>query len=85
MNYDVIIVGAGPAGLFSAYYLSENSDLNVLVIEKGKHSLKRKCPNHNTQICAGCDPCNILTGVGGAGLYSDGKLNFWNGTGTQWQ
>jgi uncharacterized FAD-dependent dehydrogenase len=76
MNYDVIIVGAGPAGLFSAYYLSKNSDLNVLVIEKGKHSLKRKCPNHNTQICAGCDPCNILTGVGGAGLYSDGKLNF---------
>ncbi len=76
MNYDVIIVGAGPAGLFSAYYLAESSDLNVLVLEKGKHSLKRKCPNHNTQICAGCDPCNILTGVGGAGLYSDGKLNF---------
>jgi uncharacterized protein len=76
MNYDVIIVGAGPAGLFSAYYLAENSDLNVLVLEKGKHSLKRKCPNHNTQKCAGCDPCNILTGVGGAGLYSDGKLNF---------
>jgi uncharacterized FAD-dependent dehydrogenase len=76
MNYDVIIVGAGPAGLFSAYYIAENSNLNVLILEKGKHSLKRKCPNHNTQICAGCDPCNILTGVGGAGLYSDGKLNF---------
>ncbi len=76
MGYDVIIVGAGPAGLFSAYYLAENSNLDILVIEKGKSSLKRKCPNHNTQVCAGCDPCNILTGVGGAGLYSDGKLNF---------
>jgi len=76
MSYDVIIVGAGPAGLFSAYFLAENSNLKVLVLEKGKHSLKRKCPNHNTQKCVGCDPCNILAGVGGAGLYSDGKLNF---------
>ncbi|MCD4743247.1 MAG: FAD-dependent oxidoreductase [Desulfobacteraceae bacterium] len=76
MNYDVIIVGAGPAGLFAAYFLAENSNLKVLILEKGKPSLKRKCPNLNTQHCAGCDPCNILTGVGGAGLYSDGKLNF---------
>jgi flavin-dependent dehydrogenase len=44
MNYDVIIVGGGPAGLFSAYYLSEHSDKRVLLIEKGKLPQKRNCP-----------------------------------------
>ncbi len=74
-NYDVIIVGGGPAGLFAAYYLAEHSKLSVLLIEKGKAPLKRKCPikNHG---CIKCRPCNILCGIGGAGLFSDGKLNF---------
>lgn len=76
MTYDVIIVGGGPAGLFAAFHLIENSNLRVLMIEKGKAPLKRKCPNHNLQKCIQCDPCNILSGIGGAGLYSDGKLNF---------
>ena len=76
MKYDVIIVGGGPAGLFAAYHLTEYSKLKVLLIEKGKNPLERKCPNHNLQKCIQCDPCNILSGVGGAGLYSDGKLNF---------
>ncbi len=76
MVYDVIIVGGGPAGLFAACYLLEHSNLKVLLIEKGRDSLKRKCPNHNLQKCTQCKPCNILSGIGGAGLYSDGKLNF---------
>lgn len=74
--YDVIIVGGGPAGLFAAYQLMEYSSMKVLLIERGKSPLKRKCPNHNLQQCTHCDPCNILSGIGGAGLYSDGKLNF---------
>jgi uncharacterized FAD-dependent dehydrogenase len=73
--FDVIIVGGGPAGLFAAYYLGEHTKLNVLVIEKGKPSLKRKCPIKDGG-CIQCKPCNILCGIGGAGLFSDGKLNF---------
>ena len=73
--YDIIIVGGGPAGLFAAYYLCENSDLRVLLIDKGKAPLKRTCPIGETG-CIRCHPCNILCGIGGAGLFSDGKLNF---------
>ena len=74
-SYDVIIIGGGPAGLFAAYYLSKHSNLDILVVEKGKPSLKRKCPIKDSG-CIQCKPCNILCGIGGAGLFSDGKLNF---------
>ncbi|EMG37024.1 FAD-dependent dehydrogenase [Desulfocurvibacter africanus PCS] len=75
-NFDVIIVGGGPAGLFSAWYFAEHSNLNVLVLEKGKGPKSRKCPISEWTYCTKCKPCNILCGIGGAGLFSDGKLNF---------
>ncbi len=74
-DFDVIIVGGGPAGLFGAYYLAENSKLSVLLLDKGNAPLKRKCPIKENG-CMKCKPCNILCGIGGAGLFSDGKLNF---------
>lgn len=75
-KYDVIIVGGGPAGLFAAYYLCEHTDYQVLLIEKGKGPLERKCPVKNDHECVKCKPCDILCGIGGAGLFSDGKLNY---------
>ena len=77
MNYDVIIVGAGPAGLFSAYELiTNNSNLKILLLDEGKFASKRMCPMNKTKKCLNCKPCNILSGYGGAGTFSDGKLNF---------
>ena len=75
-SYDVIIVGGGPAGLFAAYYLAIQSNLRVLLLEKGKPPHKRQCPINETGECMKCQPCQILSGIGGAGLFSDGKLNF---------
>jgi len=75
-SFDVIVVGGGPAGLFAAYWLSLHSDLTVLLLEKGKAPGKRRCPIKGRADCVKCSPCNILSGIGGAGLFSDGKLNF---------
>jgi uncharacterized protein len=74
--HEVIIVGAGPAGLFAAHHLLENSDCSVLLLEKGADVDKRFCPIKDNLDCKHCSPCNILSGVGGAGLFSDGKLNY---------
>ena len=76
MFYDVIIIGAGPAGLFSALELVNNSNLKILIVDKGKDIEHRKCPSITEfQRCWKCSPCNILCGLGGAGGLSDGKLN----------
>ncbi|MGN1372336.1 MAG: NAD(P)/FAD-dependent oxidoreductase [Candidatus Coprovivens sp.] len=78
MKYDVIIIGAGPAGLFSAYELiSKNKDLKIAVLDKGFRVKNRTCPMNKLGIpCQNCNPCAILAGYGGAGTFSDGKLNF---------
>lgn len=79
MQYDVVIVGAGPAGLFAAYELSEkNKNLKILLLDKGKFAENRVCPMNKKKDgkCLNCNPCSILSGYGGAGTFSDGKLNF---------
>lgn len=75
-DYDVVIVGGGPAGLMAAYWLGEHSKLRVLLVEKGLMPHQRKCPMSEGHRCRNCTPCQILNGIGGAGLFSDGKLNF---------
>lgn len=75
---DVVIVGAGPAGLFAAYELiSSNPKLKITLIDEGFFAKNRQCPmNAKKTPCANCNPCNIMAGFGGAGTFSDGKLNF---------
>ena len=74
MKYDVIIVGAGPAGIFSALELTEKTNLNVLILDRGPDIDKRKCPSSRGFECVHCEPCSVLSGWGGSGAYSDGKL-----------
>ena len=76
--YDVIIVGAGPAGLFAAYELiTKNKNLKVAVLDRGNSVKTRVCPMNKLGVpCQNCNPCNILSGYGGAGTFSDGKLNY---------
>ena len=81
MNYDVIIIGAGPGGIFSAYELVNlNPRLKVAVFEAGHALSKRHCPIDGEKIksCIGCKSCSIMSGFGGAGAFSDGKYNITN-------
>ena len=76
--YDVVIIGAGPAGLFTAYELIEkNSKLKIAILDRGSNVDSRVCPMNKLGVpCKNCNPCAILSGYGGAGTFSDGKLNF---------
>ena len=81
MNYDVIIIGAGPGGIFAAYELvQQKPELKVAVFEAGHALNKRRCPIDGKKIktCISCKSCSIMSGFGGAGAFSDGKYNITN-------
>lgn len=75
-HYDVLIIGAGPSGIFCAYELiNKRPDMKIMIIEKGRPIEDRVCPKRVTKVCVGCKPCSITTGFAGAGAFSDGKLS----------
>ena len=79
--YDVVIIGAGPGGIFTAYELiQKRPELKVAVFEAGKELEKRKCPIDGKKVksCINCPSCSIMNGFGGAGAFSDGKYNITN-------
>lgn len=79
--YDVIIIGAGPGGIFSAYeLLQKKPDLRIAVFEAGHALVDRRCPIDGDKVkpCIGCKCCSIMSGFGGAGAFSDGKYNITN-------
>ena len=81
MRYDIMIIGAGPGGIFSAYEMVKlDSSLKIAVIEAGHQLEKRICPIDGKKIksCINCDSCAIMRGFGGAGAFSDGKYNITN-------
>ncbi|MDO5328848.1 MAG: NAD(P)/FAD-dependent oxidoreductase [Coriobacteriia bacterium] len=81
MNYDVLIIGAGPGGIYSAYELiNKNPDLKIAVFDTGCELKKRRCPIDGKKVktCINCKTCAIMNGFGGAGAFSDGKYNITN-------
>ncbi len=81
MDYDIIIIGAGPGGIFSAYELMKlKPELKVAVFEAGNELSRRKCPIDGVKVksCVKCKTCAIMSGFGGAGAFSDGKYNITN-------
>lgn len=75
-RYDIVIVGAGPAGIFTALELKTRApELSVLLVDEGLTIDRRVCPARKTGRCVHCEPCNIMSGWSGAGAFSDGKLS----------
>ncbi len=74
MKYDIIIVGAGPAGIFAALEIAEQTDFTILMLDRGPDINQRRCPASRGFECVHCEPCLLLSGWGGAGAFSDGKL-----------
>ena len=75
-KYDVVVVGSGPAGIFTVLELLKNNDkLEILMLDEGRNIKTRRCPKSKTKKCVNCKPCNISSGFGGAGAFSDGKLS----------
>lgn len=75
-KYDVVIIGCGPSGIFTALELLKNNNkTKILMLDEGRSIKTRKCPKAKTQKCVDCRPCNISSGFGGAGAFSDGKLS----------
>ena len=88
-HYDVVIIGAGPGGIFAAWELHDKAPaLKVAVLEAGGPLSERRCPIDGDRIrtCVGCKTCSIMSGFGGAGAFSDGKYNITNDFGgTLWE
>ena len=89
MKYDVVVIGAGPGGIFTAYELAAaERGLKIAVLELGRPLEQRKCPIDGKKIrsCVKCPVCSIMSGFGGAGAFSDGKYNITNQFGgTLWE
>ena len=84
MKYDIIIIGAGPGSIYSAYELVKgNPSLRIALFEAGHALEKRHCPIDGEKVksCIGCKSCSIMSGFGGAGAFSDGKYNITNSFG----
>ena len=80
-DYDVVIIGAGPGGIFAAYELTQKkTSLRIAVLEAGHPLEKRRCPIDGEKVksCIRCGCCSIMSGFGGAGAFSDGKYNITN-------
>ena len=83
-HYDVVIIGSGPAGIFAAIELAQSTNLSILLLEKGKDLDVRKCPIIGRELsCPPCHPCGLVSGWGGAGAFSDGKLTLSSRVGGQ--